>query len=699
MDLDALVLGLLHRHREDLNPTGATFPLPQTPTKSSSLSRSSSYRRGLVAAPGLSRRASGLSLNAPPSRPHSPSPLSGLKLNPHDMVNHSPNRHLSVAASEFRPGATSAAASVASPGGTITSPGPANWSFNGSPLGTPRFQNSTMAAAQTSYFPSVPSPSLATSSTKDIWADQQGAASSNYSPHQEPDAHLDEPPDVFQHVSDWQKQQQQIDMNGHNNNDPGGLNGASGLYTMTPLDVLCSIFADSGVASAEMEAALELHAWDLDKAIEHIIASHHGAGPPHQGHPMIQQPQPLHPSQTGMPDPEELARGINSIVLPGAAPRQPTFGRAGVLARNDGFPSPRGSQPSSPRWGSRPITPTPGVGGPGAGGAPLAPYTPSAASNRVCRYYLQGSCLRSDCRYNHDISKAVCRFWLRGHCLKGPDRCDFMHMIPPHLAQDVAAMKMRMDQERRERREREREMERDDMHSQEEDFPSLGAANTKGGRRDPAANRWASAVKSSKSVPSAALQSLMNEHGPPGVGADVTLPGARVSTGGGERQSPRITLRPPVLLPTLSTGSKMSESYANYRNKFLELGASRARCLSKAAECWKRGDGAGARMWSREAQSQDLERLAAGREASAQIVEERKKLLREAVMQDMSREGRVDLVADRSAKGKEAGGRLGTVLGVISRDSSSQLSPEERTEVAVDLQYVALTACPPLRFC
>ncbi|KAH9821645.1 hypothetical protein DFH28DRAFT_923139 [Melampsora americana] len=49
---------------------------------------------------------------------------------------------------------------------------------------------------------------------------------------------------------------------------------------------------------------------------------------------------------------------------------------------------------------------------------------------KVCRFYLQGSCLRSDCKFSHDLSKAICRFWLRGHCLKGESKCDFLHEIP-----------------------------------------------------------------------------------------------------------------------------------------------------------------------------------------------------------------------------------------------------------------------------
>ena len=211
------------------------------------------------------------------------------------------------------------------------------------------------------------------------------------------------------------------------------------------------------------------------------------------------------------------------------------------------------------------------------------------------------------------------------------------------------------------------------FRDEEEDFPTLGNANAMHSRRrDPAASRWVAAVKSSRPAPA---RSSSDSFGPPG-----RAPSTSVG-----RPSPRLLLRPPQLLPTLTTGAQVSESYAKYREKFLRLGAERSRSLSKAAEAWQRGDGAGAKEWSRTAQSQDRERLAAGREAAGKLVLERKVALKEAVLSGTGRDGRVDIVADRSVKGKEVGGGLGVCLGVAAPDSSIA-SPEERTEAAVDLQ-------------
>ncbi|UZJ54831.1 hypothetical protein CBS101457_004151 [Exobasidium rhododendri] len=45
---------------------------------------------------------------------------------------------------------------------------------------------------------------------------------------------------------------------------------------------------------------------------------------------------------------------------------------------------------------------------------------------RVCRYFLAGECRRADCRFSHDLNRAVCRFWMKGQCLNG-EGCSFLH--------------------------------------------------------------------------------------------------------------------------------------------------------------------------------------------------------------------------------------------------------------------------------
>jgi hypothetical protein len=67
------------------------------------------------------------------------------------------------------------------------------------------------------------------------------------------------------------------------------------------------------------------------------------------------------------------------------------------------------------------------------------------------------------------------------------------------------------------------------------------------------------------------------------------------------RASPRLKLRPPALLPTLSTGDAVQSLYMAYRARVLQLRAARNACLSRAADAWRRGDGAAARRFSRRA--------------------------------------------------------------------------------------------------
>jgi hypothetical protein len=146
-------------------------------------------------------------------------------------------------------------------------------------------------------------------------------------------------------------------------------------------------------------------------------------------------------------------------------------------------------------------------------------------------------------------------------------------------------------------------------------------------------------------------------------------------------------------MPTLTTGAALTDSYASYRSTFIDLGAARAKCLQRAADCWKRGDGAGARTWSREAQAHDVQRQAAGRDAARQILADRKAELKAAVGRDNQREGRVDAAADRGARGKDCGTGLGVLLGVAASaavTNGSNISSAERTEAALDLQCVAL---------
>ncbi|KAK4701065.1 hypothetical protein P7C70_g5172, partial [Phenoliferia sp. Uapishka_3] len=761
LDLDPIILALLHRYREDLHPSGT--PLPPLPTHGSitplrpSVSRSSSFRRNFGSNAPLSMSAvrpsarnefsssasSASSRSAPtsPFRAASPSIHSARQTPAHSPWS-SPRPtpltltlnaaavefKFSAGASEFRPGGSRSGTS--SPvGARSRSPNPTNahaaqaqWAATASPLGTPKLTSSAAmggthsAMSSPGYFPrhleaGVFQQQMKGKIPRMPWhdaTDSGGEGGVNGDEDEEEDddpepreyayLHNQQPEDEW---ADLQRQQQgfqpfeqdtssrakgagawdPFDTNdydaegeygeGYTPTLDGGvmgadtaefansLNGIGGLggmgaYSMTPFDVLHSVFAGSDVSAAVLEEALVMSGWDVDQAIEYIIDTQPGGGFGGEGGirngggdgSLVGTPTSQLPPQVRM----SIASGSRPLVV-----SHDSFDN--YVGGNGG----RGSPSGGPRWQPRPSTPN-GDSGRGVGG-------------RVCRYYLSGNCLRSDCKFSHDVGKAVCKFWLRGHCLKGDGRCDFLHSIPPIMRADFE--------------QRARHRSASNMIAPEEDlpqdagpdldFPSLGEAprsRRQGGRvtLDPTRTRFSGAVKFGRTAPP-----------PPPVRSIAQAPIRDALPQ--PRYSARINLRPPALLPTLPTGAALSALYIRYRSSFLELGANRNKCLARASECWKRGDGAGARKWSRDAQDWNRQVAIEGRDSANRIIEERKKLIKDALNQHDGRSGSTDDAADRRARGHERGG--GVCLGVVSQAVLSraerQLTAEERTEVALDL--------------
>ncbi|KAF9552967.1 hypothetical protein CPC08DRAFT_788672 [Agrocybe pediades] len=172
------------------------------------------------------------------------------------------------------------------------------------------------------------------------------------------------------------------------------------------------------------------------------------------------------------------------------------------------------------------------------------------------------------------------------------------------------------------------------------------------------------------------------------------------------RASPRISLRSPLLLPTLPTGGSLLTLYMSYRSRALHLGSMRNTCLSRAAEAWRRGDGASAKRFSKEDQAMNERMREEMREAAAGLVRERVKVAEGAVRGRDA--GWSDDPGDRGARGRVMGAGLGVCLGVVGRSQLSsaatssgslsffvpasgtsgggkELTQEERTEAMVDL--------------
>ncbi|KAF9541037.1 DUF1771-domain-containing protein [Agrocybe pediades] len=355
-------------------------------------------------------------------------------------------------------------------------------------------------------------------------------------------------------------------------------------------------------------------------------------------------------------------------------------------------------------------------------------------ANRVCRYFVAGECLRADCRFSQDLERTLCHFWLCGTCAK-QENCEFLHHLPKDV--DMASlnavlaranvqpgtgplvafmgagpynngMGMMVPQQQ--------------QQMQQDEFPALryDGANDSGvggvGRgkkfpayvNDPSRTRFKAAVKKPAPPPPHQLGDDGSANGTAprnvlGSAADnLYHPSAVVAS----RASPRISLRSPLLLPTLPTGGSLSTLYMSYRSQALHLGWMTNMCLSRAAEAWRRGDGASAKRFSKEGQAMNETMREEMREAAAGLVRERVKVAEGAVRGRDT--GWSDDPGDRGTRGRVMGAGLGVCLGVVGRSRLSsaatssgslsffvpasgtsgggtELTQEERTEAMVDL--------------
>ncbi|KAL0953458.1 hypothetical protein HGRIS_004691 [Hohenbuehelia grisea] len=405
---------------------------------------------------------------------------------------------------------------------------------------------------------------------------------------------------------------------------------------MTPFDVLSSVFG-STLAPSELEEALAANAFDFDRAMAWLV-----------DRALPAQPQP---SQVRV---QQMGGRVSLVSRDGQGGAPIRGGRNGYSNNAPGRPAPR-------YVNGRPV--------PGG--------------NRVCRYFVAGECLRADCRFSHDLERALCRFWLRGTCAKG-EQCEFLH----HLPKDVDMSSLTSAMARANVAPGQGPFA---AHSPPlDEFPALNFDNgANQGRRtihgqynDPGRTRFAAAVKkpapaASPDVNPAARREFMgttaldNLHHRSAIIAP--------------RPSPRMKLRPPILLPTLPTGEAVNNLYMTYRSRALQLGAARNACLSRAADAWRRGDGAAAKRFSREGHELNAKMSSEMASAAAKLVRERAKLVEQVVRaRDASWS---DDPGDRTNRGRMCGGGLGVCLGIASRDTGGEgkLTSDERMESVLDL--------------
>lgn len=426
---------------------------------------------------------------------------------------------------------------------------------------------------------------------------------------------------------------------------------------MTPFEVLSSVFG-STLAPSELEEALSANGYDFERAMAWLVD---------RGLPSTQAPAP----QVRM---------------------QPMGGRVTLVSGVRGGPPGRGGFQNGTKY------PNSSNNGTGRG-------RPAPGGNRVCRYFLAGECLRADCRFrydsiclgglgvdllgcgSHDLERALCRFWLRGTCAK-QESCEFLHHLPKDA--DVSNLNLAMS--------RATIQPSNGIHTNHspppDEFPALGFENNgRGGQRggysaraynDPGRTRFAAAVKKPLPAhvpPSTTDPAIAARREAAGLTADNLYHRSAIVA---PRPSPRLKLRPPQLLPTLPTGEAVNSMYMSYRARALQLGAARNASLSRAADAWRRGDGAAAKRFSREGHEMNAKMASEMAGAAAGLVKERAKVAEQAVR------GRdaawSDDPGDRGARGTSCGGGYGVVLGVAGRDvGDGKLSTEERMECVLDL--------------
>ena len=250
---------------------------------------------------------------------------------------------------------------------------------------------------------------------------------------------------------------------------------------------------------------------------------------------------------------------------------------------------------------------------------------------------------------------------------------------------------------------------RNDTHSPPpEDFPALnhpGGVNAKARRggfsqspHDPSLNdaghgRFAAAVKKSgpagHTVHSSESLSTSASKDPgslaPRNGSELTTSTAVVAP----RPSTRIKLRPPTLMPNISTGEAVKSLYAAYRTRAQQLGASRNESLARAAAAMKKGDGAAAKRFTREGHDLNAKMSAELVQAAGRLVRERAKHVEQTLKNSVWSDDSTDRPF---APGKICGAGFGVCLGVAAQAMAGQaavegkkLTPDERTEVLIDL--------------
>jgi hypothetical protein len=96
-------------------------------------------------------------------------------------------------------------------------------------------------------------------------------------------------------------------------------------------------------------------------------------------------------------------------------------------------------------------------------------------SKKPCVYILnEGRCMRSDCRFVHDLKTITCKYWLEGECIKG-DNCEFAH----ELIHEPKPHGNKHKHGKQQSNSKKAEVVKKDFKLDSEEFPALGAVPAK----------------------------------------------------------------------------------------------------------------------------------------------------------------------------------------------------------------------------
>lgn len=229
----------------------------------------------------------------------------------------------------------------------------------------------------------------------------------------------------------------------------------------------------------------------------------------------------------------------------------------------------------------------------------------------MCKYFVQfGECLRSDCKFSHDLSHRICRFWLQGGCLAG-DSCLFLHEIPTPLFDKLSLKNGSQEKEL---------APPAPPNLTEDEFPALGGPVTTGATKTPKATR--TTTKSSPSPgpfkfkpgtefrPSFIPGEIVNiepQIKPRAQAIEIKAPQPTIPQPAapilGKLNRCRVEIAKPQLVPWVAKEYGVNPQYVKHRLSAHKHGYMRNKYLQLAASSWHKNDAATAKLMSQKGQT------------------------------------------------------------------------------------------------